>query len=100
MDVPVPYLINDTRKLDSFKKTTFSNYLKKDVFEALFKKIDEGKIADVCQWTCECIVSGYQEELWERVKNRCLWMMTQGKEFVQGLTNFHWWPKQNASTTR
>lgn len=40
------------------------------------------------------------EELWERVKNRCLWMMTQGKEFVQGLTNFHWWPKQNASTTR
>ena len=67
MDVPTPYLINDTRKIDFFKKTTFSNYLKKDVFETLFKKIDEGKLADVCQWTCECIVSGYQDELWERV---------------------------------
>ena len=69
MDVPVPYLINDTRKIDFFKKTTFSNFLKKDVFDALFKKIDEGKIADVCFWTAECIVSGYQDELWDRVIN-------------------------------
>ena len=33
MDVPTPYLINDTRRPELFKKTTFSNYLKKDVFQ-------------------------------------------------------------------
>tara|TARA_B100000123_G_scaffold270746_1_gene249166 strand:+ start:64 stop:1506 length:1443 start_codon:yes stop_codon:yes gene_type:complete len=69
MDVPTPYLINDTRKIDFFKKTTFSNFLKKDVFDTLFKKIDEGKLPEVCFWTAECVVSGYIDELWERSIN-------------------------------
>ena len=31
MDVPIPFLINDTRKPEFLRKTTFSGYLKKDV---------------------------------------------------------------------
>ena len=49
MDVPSPYLINDTRKPELFKKTTFSNYLKKEVFQTIFKKIDS--YARVCLWS-------------------------------------------------
>ena len=67
MDVPLPYLINDTRKPELFRKTTFSGYLKKDVFNTLFKKIDEGKIPEVCLWSTECICSGYIDELWDRI---------------------------------
>ena len=67
MDVPTPYLINDTRKLEFFKKTTFSNYLKKDVLKTLFQKIDDGQVSEVCRWLCECIVSGYIEELWDKI---------------------------------
>ena len=66
MDVPTPYLINDTRKIDFFKKTTFSQYLKKDVLKTLFQKIDEGNVTEVCRWLSECLVSGYFEELWDR----------------------------------
>ena len=65
MDVPSPYLINDTRKYELFKKFTFSNYLKKDVFQAIFKKIDSGHAAEVCMWSTECIISGYLDELWD-----------------------------------
>ena len=66
MDVPIPYLINDTRKAEFLKKTTFSHYLKKDVLDTLYKKIDEGKTSEMCLWLSECIASGYLEELWER----------------------------------
>ena len=66
MDVPSPYLINDTRKPELFKKTTFSNYLKKDVFQTLFKKIDSGNASEVCLWSVECLISGYLDELWEK----------------------------------
>lgn len=66
MDVPNPYLINDTRKLDLFKKTTFSNYLKKEVFQTIFKKIDSGHASEVCLWSTECIISGYLDELWDK----------------------------------
>lgn len=66
MDVPNPYLINDTRKPELFKKTTFSNYLKKEVFQTVFKKIDSGHASEVCLWTTECIISGYLDELWEK----------------------------------
>lgn len=39
------------------------------------------------------------DDLWERVKKRCKCMMEKGKQSLQKLTLFHWWPKQNASTT-
>ena len=37
MDVPIPYLINDTRKIEYFKKQTYSGYKKLDVINTLFK---------------------------------------------------------------
>ena len=67
MDVPTLYLINDTRKEEAFKKSTFCGYAKKDVLNVLFKKVDENIISEVCFWGVEVIVSGYFEELWERI---------------------------------
>jgi hypothetical protein len=69
MDVLDIYQINDNRKNEDFRKKTFSGYSKKDVFDILFKKIDEGSIEEVCQWSCEIVISGYYNELWERVIN-------------------------------
>lgn len=66
MDVPTPYLINDNRKPDLFKKTTFSNFLKKEVFQTIIKSIDNGNVSDACLWSTECIISGYLDELWNK----------------------------------
>ena len=49
MDVIDIYQINDNRKTEDFRKKTFSGYSKKEVFDILFKKIDEGSIEEVCQ---------------------------------------------------
>ena len=67
MDVPDVFLINDTRKPFEFNKKTYSGYLKKDVFDILFKKIDESGLEEVCIWCSEIVVSGYYEELWEKI---------------------------------
>ena len=69
MDVPIPFLINDTRKIDSFKKQTYSGYKKLDVLNIIFKKLDENKLSEVCTWSTEAVSSGYIEELWERFIN-------------------------------
>ena len=69
MDVPLPYLINDTRKAESFKKQTYSGFKKQDVLNVLFKKLDENKLSEVCTWCVEIICSGYIEELWDRIIN-------------------------------
>lgn len=69
MDVPIPFLINDTRKLESFKKQTYSGYKKLDVLNIIFKKLDENKLGEVCSWGVEIICSGYIEELWDRIIN-------------------------------
>jgi hypothetical protein len=69
MDVPPNFLINDHRKLEEFRKKTFSGYAKKDVFDVLFKSLDENKFEEACQWCCEVVISGYLEELWERLVN-------------------------------
>lgn len=67
MDVPEAFLINDTRKPFEFNKKTYSGYLKKDVFDILFKKIDESGLEEVCVWCTEIVLSGYFEELWEKI---------------------------------
>ena len=69
MDVPPNFLINDFRKPDEFRKKTFSGYAKKDVFDVLFKSLDENKFEEACQWSTEIVISGYFEELWERTIN-------------------------------
>lgn len=67
MDVPEKFIINDTRKGNEFHKITYSGYLKKDVLEILFKKIDESSLEEVCTWCVEIVISGYFEDLWERI---------------------------------
>ena len=89
MDVPSPYLINDTRKPELFKKTTFSNYLKKDVFQTLFKNIDSGNTSEVCLWSAECIISGYVDALW----NRCLEYYVQFINLNSPFLPYHFFQK-------
>lgn len=67
MDVPEVFIINDTRKANEFHKKTYSGYLKKDVLDILFKKIDESGLEEVCIWSTEAIISGYFEDLWEKI---------------------------------
>jgi len=67
MDVPKNFIINDTRKPNEFHKKTYSDYLKKDVLDILFKKIDDSSLEEVCIWCVEAVISGYFEDLWERI---------------------------------
>lgn len=67
MDVPIPYIINDTRKQDDFRIKTYSGYKKQDVLNVIFKKIEEGKPIEVCEWLTEIVCSGYIEDLWEKI---------------------------------
>ena len=67
MDVPQNFIINDTRKVNEFHKKTYSGYLKKDVLDILFKKVDESSLEEVCIWCVEIVISGYFEDLWERI---------------------------------
>lgn len=67
MDVPKQFIINDTRDVNQFHKMTYSGYLRKDVLDILFKKIDESSLEEVCFWCAEVVVSGYFEDLWERI---------------------------------
>ena len=61
------YLIIDTRTVDSFKQKTFSGYKKNDVMSMVFKSIEGKKIENACNWTTECIISGYAVTLWEKI---------------------------------
>ena len=69
MDVPSNFLINDIRKTEDFRKKTFSGYSRKDVFDIFFKSLDENKLEESCQWCVEIVISGYYEDLWDRLIN-------------------------------
>ena len=45
----------------------FYGYAKKDVFDTFFKALDENKFEESCQWCVELVISGYYDELWERL---------------------------------
>jgi hypothetical protein len=61
------YKINDNRLMDDFKIKTFSGYKKSDVINTLFKSIEQKKVENACNWTIECIISGYTMQLWEKL---------------------------------
>jgi len=63
------YKILDNRINDDFKSKTLSGFQKKDVINALFKAIDQGKIENACYWCTECVVSGYTMKIWDRLIN-------------------------------
>lgn len=61
--IPDNFLIKDTRNMDYFKTSTFSNYSRKEVIKTLNKSILNGLIEDSCYWSTELICSGYVSEL-------------------------------------
>ena len=61
------YIINDKRMIDHMKIKTFSGYKKTDVMNQVFKSIDAKKIEEACFWTTECLVSGYANQLFEKL---------------------------------
>ena len=60
------YKIDDNRESSFFKTKTFSGFKKNDVFKALFQSIEKGKLENACNWTTECIISGYLVELLDK----------------------------------
>ena len=61
------FIIIDPRPLEAFKDKTFSDFKKRDVMNTLMKTIESGKIEEACYWCTECIVSGYSQELFEKL---------------------------------
>ena len=61
------YLILDARPLSAFRDKTFSGFKKTDVYKALIKSMDEGKVEDTCFWIIECIVSGYSVDIIDKL---------------------------------
>ena len=61
------YLIEDKRLQDQFKITTFSGYKKTEVFNTLFKSIENDRVENACHWLTELIISGYITDLWDKL---------------------------------
>ena len=61
------YSIIENRSIDLFKQKTFSGYKKNDVLTMVLKSIEAKKIENACNWTTECIISGYSLSLWEKL---------------------------------
>ena len=80
------YLITDPRPLESFKDKTFSDFKKLDVFKALYKSIETGKVENSCHWITECIISGYGIEVMEKLII-CLWIISKCFLSVKELIN-------------
>ena len=65
MKIPDEFTISDNR--NKFNKKTFCGYKKTDVFKILKKSMLEGKLEDALSWSVEMIVSGYIDELWDKI---------------------------------
>ena len=63
------YKINDDRSMKELVKKSFSGFKKTDVINAVLKAIEERKVENACFWACECILSGYPLNLWEKLIN-------------------------------
>tara|TARA_Y100001970_G_scaffold207418_1_gene252686 strand:+ start:118 stop:1200 length:1083 start_codon:yes stop_codon:yes gene_type:complete len=61
------YIIIDPRPSEAFKDKTFSDFKKLDVYKKLFKCMETDKIEEACYWCTECIVSGYSQDLFEKL---------------------------------
>ena len=63
------YLIIDPRPLECFKEKTFSGFKKKDIIKELLKTIENKQVESACFWITECIISGYTQEIFEKIIN-------------------------------
>lgn len=57
--------INDIRKEQNFRNTSFSNFKISDVKKQLLNTIISGKVQEACYWTGELICSGHYDNIWE-----------------------------------
>ena len=58
-------MISDTRNMDSFKTSTFSNYKLTDVKNRLIHSLQVSDIHAACYWSVELICSNHYERLWD-----------------------------------
>ena len=58
-------MISDTRNMDSFKTSTFSNYKLTDVKNRLIHSLQVSDIHAACYWSVELVCSNHFERLWE-----------------------------------
>jgi len=58
-------MISDTRNMDSFKNSTFSNYKLTDVKNRLLHSLQVSDIHASCYWSVELICSNHFERLWD-----------------------------------
>lgn len=58
-------MISDTRNIDSFKHSTFSNYKLSDVKTRLIHSLQVSDIHASCYWSVELICSNHYERLWD-----------------------------------
>ena len=58
-------MISDTRNIDSFKQSTFSNYKLSDVKTRLIHSLQTSDIHASCYWSVELICSNHYEKLWD-----------------------------------
>ena len=61
------FIIEDKRPPDEFKLKSFSGYKKTDVFNTLFKSIENNRVENSCHWVTELIVSGYITDILEKL---------------------------------
>ena len=67
MNINKVYAIQDNRIQKDFSDKTFSGYKKKDVLAIFDKSLLESKTENVCNWSTELVISGYIDNLWERI---------------------------------
>ena len=58
---------NDFPIFANFKDKSFSGFKKTDVIKTLFKSIEIGKVENACHWTTECMVSGYNLDILDKL---------------------------------
>jgi hypothetical protein len=58
-------MISDTRNMDSFKTSTFSNYKLTDVKNRLIHSLQVSDIHASCYWSVELVCSNHYERLWD-----------------------------------
>ena len=67
MEIPLNFQISDNRYIKDLKDKTFSGYKKSQVFQIFEKSLLNNKLEDSFNWSIEIILSGYIEELWEKI---------------------------------
>ena len=71
MSVPKKYSVNHHNTKKDFVNKTYSGFKKIDIIKELNKSIKDGIIEQAITWSIEMILSGYNEQLWNKIINIC-----------------------------